>query len=361
MNEKMIYVTQPTLAPLNEVAELLKGVWDSGVMTHNGPLVQRFEEEFSSFSGHKQTVACTNGTIAIQMAIRALQLKGEIITTPFTFIATISAIIWEGCTPVFADIDPETLNIDPSKIEEKISPATVAIMPVHVFGNACDIEAIEAIAGKHGLKVIYDAAHAVGVQYRGKSIFRYGDISATSFHATKMLNTAEGGGCISDNDAYDSKLRAIRFFGYDADKEVSCDGFNGKMTEVHAAIGLANLRYLQAALDDRKKKYALYRGLLSSSKNLSFQKTSDGCNFSYFPVILESEAIALSVIKALVQNGYTPRRYFWPSVNKYRRIVKYEACLISEDIADRILCLPLYYKLPEHEIERISELVLSIV
>ena len=243
--KKPIYVTQPTLAPLEDVANLLQGVWESGVMTHNGPLVQRFEKEFAEFSGLKQAVAVSNGTIAIQMAIRALELKGEIITTPFTFVATVNAILWEGCTPVFADIDPETLNIDPSKIEDKITSNTVAIMPVHVFGNPCDVEAIQHIAEKHKLKVIYDAAHAVGVDYKGKSLFRYGDISATSFHATKMLNTAEGGGCITDNDEWDAKLRAIRFFGYNEKKDVVCNGFNGKMTEVHAAIGLANLRYLQ--------------------------------------------------------------------------------------------------------------------
>lgn len=171
MNDKKpIFVTQPTLAPLEEVMELLQGVWESGVMTHNGPLVRRFEKEVSEFSGLKRMVAVSNGTIAIQMVIRALDLKGEIITTPFTFVATVNAILWEGCSPVFVDIDPETLNIDPAKIEAKITDQTVAIMPVHVFGNACDVGAIQAIADRHGLKIIYDAAHAVGVNYRGRSL-----------------------------------------------------------------------------------------------------------------------------------------------------------------------------------------------
>ena len=190
---KNIYVTQPTLAPLSEVNTLMEGIWATGVMTHNGPLVQRFEKEVGEYLGVKNVVSCVNGTLALQMAIRALQLHGEIITTPFTFIATSNAILWENCTPVFVDIDPETFNLDPDKIEEKITYHTVGIMPVHVFGNACDIERIDAIAKKHNLKVIYDAAHAVGVNYKGRSIFDYGDISCTSFHATKMLNTTEGG------------------------------------------------------------------------------------------------------------------------------------------------------------------------
>lgn len=360
-DKKPIYVTQPTLAPLEDVTALLQGVWESGVMTHNGPLVRRFEKEFAEFSGLKQAVAVSNGTIAIQMAIRALELKGEIITTPFTFVATVNSILWEGCTPVFADIDPETLNIDPAKIEEKITDKTVAIMPVHVFGNACDVEAIQAISDRHGLKIIYDAAHAVGVDYKGKSLFRYGDISATSFHATKMLNTAEGGACITDNDEWDARLRAIRFFGYDETKDIVCNGFNGKMTEVHAAIGLANLRYLQQALEDRKRKYARYRNLLSPIPGLAFQRINEGCNYSYFPVVFPSESITLKVEAALAEAGYVPRRYFWPSVNTYGALAPYQPCPISEDVANRVLCLPLYYTLPADAIESVVAMILSTI
>ena len=236
---KNIYVTQPTLAPLEEVDALLKGIWETGIMTHNGPLVQKLEKELQTYLGVPHVVSCVNGTLALQMAIRALKLKGEIITTPFTFIATSNAILWEYCTPVFVDIDPETFNIDPKKIEEKITYHTVAIMPVHVFGNACEIETIDAIAHKHHLKVIYDAAHAVGVKYKGQSIFNYGDISITSFHATKILNTAEGGACFTTNEELDEKLRRIRFFGFENHSDIVEDGSNFKMTEVHAAIGLS--------------------------------------------------------------------------------------------------------------------------
>ena len=354
-----IYVTQPTLAPLNEVTEIMQKIWDSGIMTHNGPLVQQFEKEAQAFLGCSNLVACTNGTIALQMAIRALGLKGEIITTPFTFIATISSIMWEHCTPVFVDIDPETLNIDPKKIEEKITCHTVAIMPVHVFGNACEIDKINEIAKAHNLKVIYDAAHAVGVKYKGKCILDYGDISATSFHATKMLNTAEGGGVATSNKELDGKLRRIRFFGFENHADIVEDGFNGKMTEVHAALGLANLKYLQNALDDRKKKYNIYKTELSKKASLSFQKIAYDCNYSYFPLIFDSEKSLLAAVVSLNAEGIFPRRYFYPSVNTFNKLVPYVKMPISEDIASRILCLPLYYTLSESDMERIIKIIVQ--
>jgi dTDP-4-amino-4,6-dideoxygalactose transaminase len=359
MENKNIYVTMPTLAPLEEVNELMKGIWASGIMTHNGPLVQRFEKECATHLGVPQMVSCVNGTIALQMAIRALRLKGEIITTPFTFIATINSILWEGCTPVFVDIDPETFNIDPKKIEEKITYHTVGIMPVHVFGNCCDIEAIDEIAKKHNLKVIYDACHAVGVNYKGQSIFNYGDISVTSFHATKMLNTTEGGGCFTLDKELDEKLRRIRFFGFENHADIIEDGTNGKMTEVHAAVGLANLRYLDAALADRKKKYTLYKDELSNDSSLSFQKINEDCNYSYFPVVFPSEEACLKAITKLNEQHIYPRRYFYPSVNTFSKLVPYVSMPVSEDIASRILCLPLYYTLTIDNIKRITNIILS--
>jgi len=352
-----IYVTQPTLAPLSEVTALLEGVWASGIMTHNGPLVQRFERECVEQLGLRQMVAVSNGTIAIQMAIQALELSGEIITTPFTFVASINAILWERCTPVFVDIDPATLNIDPEKVEAAITSRTVAIMPVHVFGNPCEVERIQAIANEHGLNVLYDAAHAVGVDYKGQALLNYGDISATSFHATKMLNTAEGGGCVAANAELHERLKEIRFFGYNESKEIVRNGFNGKMTEVHAAVGIANLAYLPQALADRKKKYMLYKALLSECHNLAFQKINHSSNYSYFPVIFPSEPVALYVERQLQASGIFPRRYFYPSVNTYTAIVPYQPMPISEDIAKRILCLPLYYALPEAQILLIGQCV----
>lgn len=357
---KAVYVTMPSLPPLEEYNELLAGVWERGILTHNGPLVQQFEKEFNKWAGIQNSVAVSNGTIAIQMAIKALGLKGEIITSPFTWVATASAILWENCTPVFVDIDPETLNIDPSLIEEKITKNTCAIMPVHVFGNACDCEAIEAIAAKHQLKVIYDAAHAVGVNYKGRPLLEYGDISATSFHATKLLNTAEGGGCITRDSALHEKLKRIRFFGHNDAKEVVEDGFNGKLTEVHAALGLANLKYLDEVAADRKRKYLLYKNKLSQKTTLSFQKIRDNaCNYSYFPVIFESEQQLLKIEKILNDQAIYPRRYFYPSINTYSKIMPYQPMKHSEDIASRILCLPLYWKLEESKIEEIAGLILK--
>jgi hypothetical protein len=359
---KPIYVTMPTLAPREDVDRLLEQIWSSGIMTHNGPLVQRFERDVAAYLDVPKMVACTNGTLALQLAIKALGLHGEIITTPFTFIATISSIMWERCTPVFVDIDPDTFNLDPRKIEEKITCHTVGIMPVHVFGNSCDIESIDKIAAKHGLKVIYDACHSFGVRYQGKSVFTYGDISVTSFHATKMLNTAEGGGCFTQDRELDEKMRRIRFFGFENHADIVEDGFNGKMTEVNAAVGIANLAYMDAALADRKKKYAMYKDVLRTNSALRFQKIEqDSCNYSYFPVVFPDEQTVLRVIGHLQANQVFPRRYFYPSVNTFRRLLPYVPMPESENLASRILCLPLFYSLPECEVQRIAELTLKAI
>jgi dTDP-4-amino-4,6-dideoxygalactose transaminase len=352
--DKPIFVTQPSLAPIEEFTELLHGVWERGILTHNGPLVQQFEKEVATKLHLKNFLTVTNGTIAIQVAIKALAIKGEIITTPFTWVATLSAIQWEGCTPVFCDIDPDTLNIDPDKIEAQITDKTVAIMPVHVFGNPCDVAAIDAIAKKHGLKVIYDAAHAIGSVYKGKSLLEYGDVAATSLHATKLLNTAEGGACITTDDALHEKIKRIRFFGHDDAKEIVEEGFNGKITEVHAALGLANLKYHDAVLADRKSKYFQYKAGLEDLPGVQFQELRLGePNYSYFPIIFESEAILLQVEAALNEQKIVPRRYFYPAVNTFQAIVNYASMPIAEDIAKRILCLPLYWSLRKEAVDNI--------
>ncbi len=362
MLNKPIFVTQPSLAPLNEFSELLKGVWERGVLTHNGPLVQQFETDIENKLDLSHFVSVNNGTMAIQMAIKALNLKGEIITTPFTWVATLSAIQWEGCTPVFCDIEEDTLNIDPKKIEDKITENTVAIMPVHVFGNPCDIEAIELIAKKYKLKIIYDAAHAIGSIFNGKSVLEYGDISATSLHATKLLNTAEGGGCVSKNIDLINKIKRIRFFGHDDSKNIIEQGFNGKLTEIHAALGIVNLKYFDQVLEDRKIKYFLYKDNLKNINSLSFQTLKIGkSNYSYFPVIFESEEKLLKVEKILNSNLIFPRRYFYPSVNTFQAIVKYDYMPIAENISKRILCLPLYNTLNMKEINLITDIILDTI
>lgn len=351
----------PSLAPLDEYVELLKGVWERGILTHNGPLVQQLEKELCVKLTIENFVSVANGTIAIQMAIKALELKGEIITTPFTWIATVSAIKWEGCTPIFCDIDPNTLNIDPEKIEALITDKTVAIMPVHVFGNPCDVDAIDSIAKKHNLKVIYDGAHAIGSTYKGKSLLEYGDITATSMHATKLLNTGEGGGCITTNSELHEKLKRIRFFGHNDAKDIVEDGFNGKMTEIHAALGLANLKYFDEVLNDRKLKYLTYQDSLSIIPSLRFQQIKHGAtNYSYFPVIFQNEKELLVAEANLIKNNIFPRRYFYPSVNTYANIVKNQTVPVSEDVAKRILCLPLYRSLPKENIDTITQIINSL-
>lgn len=359
-NKRKIFVTQPSLPPLEEYTQYLKEIWKSGILTHNGPYVQKLERDLCSKLNISNFVAVTNGTIAIQLAIKALDLKGEIITPAFSWIATVSAIKWEGCTPVFCDIDPDSLNIDVEKIESHITEKTVAIMPVHVFGNPCEVNKIEDLANKYNLRVIYDAAHAVGTTYNDNSVLEYGDISATSLHGTKLLNTAEGGGCISKDEEIIKKLRSIRFFGHDANKDIADDGMNGKMTEVHAALGLANLKYFDDVLDDRKIKYNLYLNNLGSNRNFKFQKLNqNGANYSYFPIILESEEKLLQVEQKLNENNFYPRRYFYPSLNTMINVVEYQSAPISEDISKRILCLPLYKELEEQHIHEICEVIIN--
>jgi dTDP-4-amino-4,6-dideoxygalactose transaminase len=361
-NNSSVYVTMPSLAPLEEFTEILMGVWQRGILTHNGPIVQRLEDELEFKLGVNHFKLVSNGTIALQMAIKALGLKGEIITTPFTWIATISSIKWEGCIPVFVDIDPDTLNIDPLKIEAAITKNTVAIMPVHVFGNPCDVEAIQNIAKINGLKVIYDAAHAIGSTLRGESILKWGDINATSLHATKLLNTAEGGGCITLEEELAKRLERIRFFGHNDEKDIVEDGFNGKLSEIHAALGLANFKYYDDVLADRKYKYKLYKEILEGISEIAFQITKHGeSNCSYFPIIFNSEKLLIKVEQTLNKHKIFPRRYFYPSVNTFRNVVEYFECPISEDFSKRILCLPLYRSLEKVQIIKIGEIIRSCI
>jgi len=358
-SSKNIYVTQPSLAPLEEYTGLLTDVWASGILTHNGPKVRELEKLLSEKLAVPHLISVTNGTIAIQLAIRALGLKGEIITTPFTWVATASAITWEGCTPVFVDINPATFNIDPRKIERAITKKTVAILPVHVFGNPCDITAIEKIAKKHKLKVIYDAAHALFVNYKGRSIMRYGDISATSFHATKIFNTGEGGACITDDGALFNRLKRLRFFGHNEEKEIVDDGLNGKMTELHAALGLANLRYADRVLEKRKKIYELYRTELG--RLVGWQKFDPkSYNYSYMPVLFKDEKELLRVEKALNAQNIFPRRYFYPSLNTVP-LFNSGRMPVSENIASRVLCLPSYHGLTGKEQKKIAGIIKKVV
>jgi dTDP-4-amino-4,6-dideoxygalactose transaminase len=358
--EKPIYVTQPSLPPLSEYVHILEGVWDRGILTHNGPLVQQLERELLDYLNIENIVAVTSGTIALQLAIRALNLSGEIITTPFTWIATISAIMWERCKPVFVDVQPDTFNIDSEKIEEMITDKTSAILPVHVFSNPCDVEAIQKIADNHNLKVIYDAAHAMCVKYKGKSLLEYGDITATSFHATKIFQSGEGGACVTVDKQLSERLHRLRFFGHNEKKDIVDEGMNGKMTEIHAALGLANLKWLNDVLRDRREKYELYMDMLGKSNIIEFQKfPADSYNYSYMPVLLENENQLYMVSEKLNKHNIYPRRYFYPALNTIKAISVNDRFPVAEDLASRILCLPLFYALKKTDISYICNLMIN--
>lgn len=355
-----IYVTKPFLPPLDEYAAELARAWDAGILTHNGPLVQQLERDLRAYLGVDHLVAVTNGTIAIQLAIRALDLSGEIITSPFTWIASDSAIRWERCTTVLADVDPETFNLDPEQIERHITPRTSAIMPVHVFGNACDVEGIQAVADRHGLKVIYDAAHAMCVRWQGHSLLSEGDVSATSFHATKIFQTGEGGACVTRDPELAKRIERLRFFGHDDAKQIVDVGCNGKMTEIHAALGLVNLRYIDQVVANRRAKYTRYVEELEGCAFLSFQRVEpEACNFSYFPVLFESEGLLLRKVEQLGRRAIHPRRYFHPSLSRMHALGFRGGYPVAERISETILCLPLYDDLPDADISRIAEIVRS--
>ncbi len=344
----MIQVTKPFMPPLEEYEELLKGIWNREWITNNGPLLKQLEVELCKYLGVDNLLFLGNGTIALQIAIKALELKGEVITTPFSYVATASSIFWEGCTPVFVDIESDTLNIDPSKIEEAITEKTSAILATHVFGNPCDVEKIGELTSKHNLKVIYDAAHCFGTKYQDRSIFNWGDISTASFHATKVYHTTEGGAVISSNEELIKRMTYLRNFGHNGPYKFSGVGINGKNSELHSAMGLLNLKYIDQILENRKRQCDLYKEQLAGSSIL-FQKVLDGAeiNHSYFPIILENEEIAIRIYEALKSNNIFPRRYFYPSLNTLDYLSG--EAEISESISSRILCLPLYHELEQKD------------
>jgi dTDP-4-amino-4,6-dideoxygalactose transaminase len=355
--ELTIPVTKPFLPPREEYEALLEEVWDRNWLTNNGPLVQRLEQELEEYLGVAHLNYVSNGTIALQIAIKALGLTREIITTPFSYVATTSSIVWEGCEPVFVDIDPDTLNIDPELIEKAITNHTTGILATHVFGNPCNIEAIQEIADRHDLKVIYDAAHCFGTKYKGKSVYHYGDISTASFHATKLFHTVEGGAIITKDSELDQKVQRMRNFGHAGPGNFDGVGINGKNSELHAAMGLCNLTYINEILQKRKEQCQYYdEQLKGASVRVQQIRPDTKYNFSYYPVIFESEEMTLKVKISLEEAGIVPRRYFYPSLCELD-YVNSDRADISVDISKRILCLPLYYDLSLKEQRKIAEII----
>jgi dTDP-4-amino-4,6-dideoxygalactose transaminase len=356
-----IYVTKTFLPPKEEFDEYVARIWQTNQLTNNGPLSAEFEEGVSNYLGldRDNLRLVTNGTLALQLALKSLNItEGEVITTPFSYVATTSAILWERCVPVFVDIDPGTLNIDPSKIEDAITPKTKAILPVHVFGNPCDVDAIQEVADRHNLKVIYDAAHAFGVKYHGKSLFAHGDISTGSFHATKLFHTIEGGLIYAKDLEVIEKVELLKRFGHNGDEHLQL-GINAKASEFSAAMGLVSLKHIDAIIADRKRAHELYDKHLDGK--FKKQKITSGTtyNYSYYPIIFDSEEDLLEARKKLEEHAIFPRRYFYPSLNTLAYLDEKYECPISEDISRRIMCLPLYFRIEEEDIERICETLTS--
>ena len=353
----MIPVTKTFLPPLEEYQSILKRAWDKRWMTNRGELVLELEEKLKDYLSVKNILVTNNGTIPLQIALKLLGHGGEIITTPFSYVASTAAIIWENCTPVFVDIHPEYLTIDETKIEAAITPKTTGILATHVFGNPCAVEEIESIARKHNLAVIYDGAHAFGVQYKGRSLFEYGDVSTCSFHATKLFHTGEGGALFCKDDALFHKMFYSHAFGHNGELAFHGLGINGKISELQAALGLALFPYLPEILAARKKVIDFYDQHLDFTRLQKLKiREHTTWNYAYYPVIFETEAHLIDTLKRMNAVDIFPRRYFYPSLNTLP-YVDAKAMEISESTAARILCLPLYTDLLPSE----QELIISSI
>ena len=352
-----INVTRSYLPPWEEYVQLLRSVWESHVLTNQGPCVLQLQQELQKFLDVPHLLYVTNGTVALHLALAAADIReGEVITTPFSYVATTSSILWERCTPVFVDIEPEHFTIDPARIESAITSRTRAIMAVHVFGYACNVEAIAEIGRKYGLPVIYDGAHAFGARYKGKSLLSYGDYSTCSFHATKLFHTVEGGAVITHDAATAEKLDLLRRFGHNGDEHIS-PGINAKQSELHAAMGLANLPHMSEILAARRHLCELYDILLGDVVQRPTPQPELESNCDYYPVLFRDEAQLLAAFAALRRQNICPRRYFYPSLNRLPYLPQMKACPISENIASRIACLPLFAGLGDETVKEIASIL----
>ncbi len=361
MYQKRINVTKTFLPHLEEYMAQVKRAFDNDWLTNRGVLVQELEAKLKEHLGIDNILITNNGTIPLQIALKLLAREGEVITTPFSYVATTAAIVWENCTPIFVDIDPLELTIDVTKIEAAITDKTTCILATHVFGNPCNIESIQEIAKKYGLKVIYDAAHCFGVKYKGRSVFSYGDVSTCSFHATKLFHTGEGGAVFCNNELLRHQIYYSHNFGHNGPEAFFGLGVNAKISELHAAMGLAVFPYLSAIIQNRKKIVECYNSRLDLSKvQVMNLHANTHWNYSYYPVIFESEVVLLEVLGRLHEENVFPRRYFYPSLSNLPYVAKSEVP-IAESVASRILCLPLYYSLTTDEQNRIIDTINSTI
>ncbi len=357
----MIYVTKTFLPDKARYARYVDEIYASGQITNGGPLVKKLEQRLAEYLGVKNVVLVANGTVAMEIAYRTLGIKGFAITTPFSFVATTSSLVTNGINPIFADIDLQTFNLDPENIEKLITPNTSAIVPVHVFGNACDVEKIDAVAKAHGLRVVYDAAHAFGVTFKEQSILNYGDISTLSFHATKIFHTVEGGALIINDDDLVQKARYLINFGIENQESIPELGTNAKMNEFEAAMGLCMLDEMDALHVRRQKIYEFYAEHLNESLPTQQRNRDASNNYAYFPVLFEDEQQLKRVQKALNAKDIYPRRYFYPSLDTLGYIEPKQYMPHARDISSRILCLPQYAELLQSDQECIIETIKSVL
>ena len=361
-----IHVTQPFLPPLAEFMPYLEEIWASKWLTNNGPFHQRFENELAAYLGVEHLALVSNGTIGLIVALQALHITGDVITTPYSFVATAHSLVWNGLQPVFADIDPETLNLDPLKIESAITPNTSAIMPVHCYGTPCDVEAIQRIAGRHGLKVIYDAAHAFGVHYRGQSLLVHGDLSVLSFHATKVFNTFEGGAIVCPDAETKQRIDYSKNFGFADEVTVVATGINGKMNEFQSALGLLQLRYIEAAIERRQRVSEIYSRELQGVAGITCCSPPPDVvpNYSYFPILVGPD-YPLSrdgLCQRMRERGIYPRRYFHPLITEMPMYGGLPSAApsnlpVATRVAGEIVCLPIFTDLGEDDVRRVVEII----
>ena len=368
MNKDIITVTSPLLPNLDEFTDSLKEIWESKWITNNGQFHQKLEAALAEYLKVPYVSLFTNGTLPLLTALQAMRITGEVITTPYSFVATTHALWWNGIKPVFVDIDPSTGNIDPQKIEAAITPRTTAILPVHVYGKPCDTEAIQTIADKYGLKVIYDAAHAFGVEVNGESLLNAGDMSTLSFHATKVFNTIEGGAMVMHDEKTKQRIDYLKNFGFANEVEVVGPGINSKMDEIRSAYGLLNLKQVDAAIAARQKVAVAYRDALRNVDGISFWDDMPGVrhNYSYFPIFVDAKKYGMTrdeLYMKMKDQGVWGRRYFYPLISEFSTYRGLESSRPenlpnAHMMADTVICLPMHHALREEEINRIIDCII---
>ncbi len=367
MIDKPIYVTSPLLPSLEDFTFLLKEIWESKMLTNNGNFHQKLEEELAKYLKVPYLSLFTNGTLPLITALQAMRITGEVITTPFSFVATTHSLWWNGIKPVFVDIEPETCNLDPSKIEAAITPRTTAIMPVHVYGKPCKTKEIQEIANKYGLKVIYDAAHAFGVEINGESILNFGDMATLSFHATKVYNTLEGGALVVHDEQTKKRIDYLKNFGFASETEVVAPGINSKVDEVRAAYGLLNLKQVDHAINSRRKVAIRYRDELQGVKGITFFNDIPGVrhNYSYFPIFINAEEYGMTrdeLYFKMKEYNVFGRRYFYPLISTFSTYRGLDSANpdnlpIATQMSNNVICLPMHHALSENEVEYILQII----